>query len=270
MIATFDFSTLYTTLPHDDLIRCIVALYNRYINSDIEILYKNRKLIISKMLFVDILKFSIKNCFIHFNNRFYRQKVGIPMGSNFSPNLANLYLHFYESQFINRMHEDGKNRYKYTYRYIDDLLSINNRDVIYDVNSIYPRFLDITNINNDNFKKGSFLDIEIEVNDNRFFTKVYDKRREFNFDILGLPSFISNIPVNMAYGIICSQFCRFTNICMRKEDFLHNCQLVINKLKYNSFPAWLLKKFVKKFRFRKSRTLTKFNLEVYIDYILEF
>ena len=29
-VATFDFSTLFTTLPHNDLIRCIVALLNRY------------------------------------------------------------------------------------------------------------------------------------------------------------------------------------------------------------------------------------------------
>ena len=96
------------------------------------------------------------------------------MGSNFSPNLANLYLHFYESQFLNRNHDEGRNRYKYTYRFIDDLLSVNNRDV-HDVNTIYPRFLEITNTNNDNFTKGSFLDIDIGVNNNRFLSKVYDK-----------------------------------------------------------------------------------------------
>ena len=43
MITTFDFSTLYTSLPHDDLIRCIVALYNKYINSDIEVFHRNKK-----------------------------------------------------------------------------------------------------------------------------------------------------------------------------------------------------------------------------------
>ena len=90
MIATFDFSTLYTALPHDDLIRCIVALYNKYFHSDIEVFYKNRKLIISKILFVEVLKFSVKNNYVLFSDRLYRQKIGIPMGSNFSPNMANL------------------------------------------------------------------------------------------------------------------------------------------------------------------------------------
>ena len=32
------------------------------------------------------------------------QIVGILMGANFSPNLANLYLHFYESKFLCNNH----------------------------------------------------------------------------------------------------------------------------------------------------------------------
>ena len=114
-------------MPHNDSIRCIVALYNKYIQSDIEVVYRNTKLIISKVHFVHILKFCIRNNYVLFSNRLYRQKIGIPMGSNFSPNMANLYLHFYESQFLSKNHEEGRNRYKYTYRFIDDLISVNKR-----------------------------------------------------------------------------------------------------------------------------------------------
>ena len=66
MLATFDFSTLYTALPHDDLIRCIVALYNKYIHSNIEISYKNKKVNISKIQFVDLLKFCVKKLLCSF------------------------------------------------------------------------------------------------------------------------------------------------------------------------------------------------------------
>ena len=82
---------------------------------------------------------------------------------------------------------------------------------------------------------------------------------------MGLPAFSSNVPNNMAYGVICSQFCRFANICMRKEDFLYNCQLVVDKIGHNGFPAWLLKKFVIKFKHRKNRTIAKFNLELNLE-----
>ena len=43
-VVTFDFSTLFTTIPHDDLIRCIVALLNKYFASDIVIHFDNEKL----------------------------------------------------------------------------------------------------------------------------------------------------------------------------------------------------------------------------------
>ena len=270
MLATFDFSTLYTALPHSDLIRCIVALYNKYIDSEIEVIHRNKKITISKVKFVELLKFCIKNNYVLFDNRIYRQKIGIPMGSNFSPNIANLYLHFYEAQFLSRNHLDGRNRYKNTFRFIDDLLSVNNRDILFDIRAIYPAFLEIKNTNNEPYNNGSFLDIDIKVDQNRITTKVYDKRRDYNFDILGLPAFSSNIPNNMTYGIICSQFSRFASICMREHDFIFNCQLVINKIYNNGFPSWLLKKYTKKFKFNKNRTLAKFNFDRDLINLIDF
>ena len=270
MLATFDFSTLYTALPHEDLIRCIVALYNKYINSEIEVLYRNKKVIISKVQFVKLLKLCVKNNYITFDNRIYKQIIGIPMGSNFSPNMANLYLHFYEQQFLSRNTPDGRNRYKNTYRFIDDLLSMNNRDILFDIRSIYPRFLEIKNTNSDPYRTSSFLDIDIKVVNNNFHTTIYDKRRDFDFEILGLPAYFSNIPYNMTYGIICSQFIRFSNICMIQQDFMYNCQLVINKIHANGFPIWLLKKYINKFTYNKRRSIVKFNLDRnminYIDF----
>lgn len=100
MLSTFDFSTLYTTLPHYDLVRCIVALYNKYFNNFISIVHNNKSISFNKEQFVFLLKFCIYNNFIIFNNRIYKQIVGIPMGANYSPNLANLYLHFYENKFL--------------------------------------------------------------------------------------------------------------------------------------------------------------------------
>ena len=90
---------------------------------------------------------------------------------------------------------------------------------------------------------------------------MYDKRRDYNFDILGLPAFLSNIPNSMAYGIICSQFSRFANICMTDQDFLFNCQIVINKIRHNGFPSVLLKKYVNKFCYNKNRTIAKYNFD---------
>ena len=141
-----------------------------------------------------------------YDDKIFKQIIGIPMGSNYSPNAANLYLHFYESKFLNINPIGGQIRYKHSFRFIDDLLCLNNRDSIYDINSIYPRELIISNTNSEPHKKCSFLDISIEIVNGVFVHKIYDKRRDFNFDILGLPSFNSNIPVKMIYGVLCSNF----------------------------------------------------------------
>lgn len=270
MLSTYDFSTLYTTLPHYDLIRCIVALYNKCFDSNIDIYYKYKKITISKINFVDILKFCINNNFILLNDNIFRQKVGIPMGANYSPNMANLYLHFYEDKFLSMNHMGGRLGYNLTFRFIDDLISFNNRNILFDIRTIYPRELEISNTNVVPHNAGSFLDIDIKVNNNRFVTKIYDKRRDFNFDILGLPAFLSNIPSNMVFGVICSQFCRFAFACMKGCDFVYNCQLFVDKLRHNGFPPWLLKKLVSKFENKKARSLSKFNFNRELKYYVNF
>ena len=258
MITTFDFSTLYTSLPHDDLIRCLVALYNKYFTGDVGVKFKNKSLLISKQDFVDILKFCIRNSYILFDNKIFRQIKGIPMGSNYSPNAANLYLHFYEDKFLKINPLAGRLRYKNSFRFIDDLLCINNRDSLYDINSIYPRSLQITNTNSDPHKKCAFLDISIEIVNGIINHKIYDKRRDFNFDILGLPSFKSNIPIKIIYGVMCSQFCRFAAVCKYRDDFIFNCKLVITKLLDNGCPLYLLRSYINKFKYSKKLNLLKY------------
>ena len=131
-------------------------------------------------------------------------------------------MHFHKAWFLTRNHEQGRNRYKLTSRFIDDLISINNRDILHDTVSIYPNYLEINNTNENPYRSGSFLDIDIKINNNKFLTTVYDKRRDFNFEILGLPAFMSNTPVNMTFGVICSQFSRFAKNCMESHNFISN------------------------------------------------
>ena len=182
------------------------------------------------------------------------------MGSNYSPNAANLYLHFYEDKFLKINPLAGRLRYKNSFRYIDDLLCLNNRDSIFDINSIYPRELQITSTNQDPHKSCSFLDISIEIVNGEFVPKIYDKRRDFNFNILGLPSFNSNTPVKLIYSVMCSQFCRFALVCKYREDFILNCRLVISKFKEYGCPTNVLVKYINKFRYTKSKTLAKYGL----------
>jgi hypothetical protein len=52
------------------------------------------------------------------------------MGTNCAPLLADLFLYSYESEFLQKLVKDKKiheaRAFNFTYRYIDDVLSINN------------------------------------------------------------------------------------------------------------------------------------------------
>ena len=47
----------------------------------------------------------------------------------------------------------------------------------------------------------SYLDICIILSQHRFVITIFDKRDNYNFDIVNFPFLDSNIPTNPAYGV---------------------------------------------------------------------
>ena len=79
---------------------------------------------------IKILEFLVDNILVVFAGKFFQQTVGIPMGTNCAPLLADIFLYSYEADFILFLLSTGTkhsaSRFNLTYRYIDDELSINN------------------------------------------------------------------------------------------------------------------------------------------------
>ena len=50
-----------------------------------------------------MIEFSIDNIFVQFGGRLFRQVIGIPMGTNCAPLLADLFLYSYENEFLDNM-----------------------------------------------------------------------------------------------------------------------------------------------------------------------
>ena len=78
----------------------------------------------------DVLTFSLDNIFIQFGTKLYRQVVGIPMGTNCAPLVADLFLFCYERDFMMSLSDDKQadviNAFNTTSRYLDNILNINN------------------------------------------------------------------------------------------------------------------------------------------------
>ena len=72
----------------------------------------------------------IDNIFVIFDRRVFQQTVGIPVGINSAPLLAVLFLYSYEADFIQELLKKNEKNltqsFNFTFRYIDDVLSLNN------------------------------------------------------------------------------------------------------------------------------------------------
>jgi hypothetical protein len=101
----------------------------------------------------------------------------------------------------------------FTFRYIDDVLSLNNSRFGDFVDPIYLIELEIKDTT-DTDRSVSYLDLHIEIdNEGRLRTKLYDKRVNFNFPIVNFPFICSNIPASPAYGVYISQLIRYSRAC---------------------------------------------------------
>ena len=95
---------------------------------------------------IKAIDFLLDNIYVRFGDKVYRQIVGIPMGTNCAPFIADLFLYCYESQFMAKIQKDPSKQhlldvFNNTYRYLYDILAINNSDFLVFTNEIYPKEL---------------------------------------------------------------------------------------------------------------------------------
>ena len=107
-MSTYDFSTLYTTLPHHLIKDKLINLINRtFIRENTQYLACNEKCAFftsdvynnhnlwSCQKVSDALVYLLDNIFIRFGTKLYRQTIGIPLGTNCVPLVADLFLFFF-------------------------------------------------------------------------------------------------------------------------------------------------------------------------------
>ena len=126
-----------------------------------------------------MLEFLVDNIFLVFAGKVFQQIVGIPIGTNCAPLLADIFLYSYEAEFIQSLLSAGKKRlasqFNFTYRYIDDVLSINNPYVENYLGQMYPPELEIKDTTESN-TSASYLDLLLSIGrDGQLRTSLYDK-----------------------------------------------------------------------------------------------
>ena len=137
------------------------------------------------------------------------------MGTNCAPLVANLFLFCYERDFMLSLSDDNQSgvieAFNSTSRYLDDLLNIDNNFFDSMVNRIYPSELQL-NKTNVSDAEASFLDLHLSISDGFVKTKIYDKRDDFDFDIVNFPFLDGDVPRSASYGVYISQLIRFARL----------------------------------------------------------
>ena len=147
-----------------------------------------------------------------------------------------------------------------TFRYIDDVLSINNNDFHSYVDSIYPGELEIKDITEFSMSASYldiFLNIDIDIN-GKLTTQLYDKRDDFSFSTVNFPYLCSNIPSSPAYGVYVSQLIT----CSAYDQFLNRGKLLTDKLLLQGFQQSRLKVAFRKFYGRYNNLVYEYDLSL--------
>ena len=282
-IKTFDFATLYTNIPHSKLKERLKNLvmqcffyksgkrrYTYLVNSFKSTYFVKEHTDSDKKYtetdIIGMLEFLIDNIFVEFGGQIFQQTIGIPMGTNCAPLLADLFLYSYEAEFIQMLQRQGQKKlassFNFTYRYIDDVLSLNNSNFSDYLHCIYPKELEIKETTETN-KSATYLDLHLEIGPNgTLHSKLYDKRDDFDFPIVNFPFLCGNIPASPAYGVFVSQLVRYARACSSYQDFKTRAKQLADKLLRQGYLKIRLQSSFKKFYGRHHILVDQYGLSV--------
>ena len=264
-VSSFDLSTLYTSLPHDLIKAKVLSLVKWCFDRESKTylctsakagFFSNNKYgsyaCWTCTELCEAFTFLMENIYVQFDGMVYQQIVGIPMGTNCAPLVADLFLYCYERDFMSNLQKSKRfdliDKFNDTSRYLDDIFTIDNPTFAEHIPDIYLRELQLNKANTCD-KETSFLDLNIKVIGNDIHTSVYDKRDDFGFPIVNFPWLSGDVPRLPSYGIYISQLDRFARCCTSVFDFHSKNLQITSKLLTQGYRYHkLLKTFGKFFR----------------------
>ena len=281
-ISTWDFSTLYTTIPHVLLKEKMSSLVDfafgkekkTYIAANKDRAFWTNKLVkrykcVTAQVLKDYINYLIDNIYVTLGNTIHKQIIGIPMGISCAPLLANLFLMTFEYEYMEKLEKKNihsARNLNNTFRYIDDLINLNNDDFKSHLDEIYPKELEVKKENSVD-DSSSYLDLYITILNNGFHTSLYDKRDSFNFNIVNYPYVnSSNIPTSPAYGVYSSRLLAIARACDSIQDFKIRHESLCFKLFQQGFTYRKLCQQMKKTLKKHDNLFAKYEEKVEVPF----
>ena len=278
-ISTYDFSTLYTKLQHDDLIKNLNEIVDFAFKGGNEKKDGNRKYLTlsgcsafwskkkkGKNSFTKgdiklLVSYLIRETYFQIGNLLFRQCIGIPMGIDPAPHWANLHLYSYEYKFIKNLMKTNPQKamkFRYAVRFIDDNCNLNDGGEFgRSYHLIYPADLELKCEHQG--LHATFLDLEINIKNNIYVYKLFDKRENFPFFIVRMPDLGGNIPSHVFYGSVMSEFLRIARSTLLYSDFLPSAISLFKRMTNQGGSACFILKQICKAVNRHPQPFVKFS-----------
>lgn len=235
ILVTIDVKDMYTNIS----IRRVIELIKS--NRMKEYQYKGQ--------LIKNIEVCMEQNYFRFNNKYYIQTRGLPMGSSLSPIMAEIYMNNFEEQVIQK--SEYKNKIKKWIRYVDDVLIIWEGDMaeikefIEELNKIEEgiQFKEEIGI-----EEISYLDLKINIKENRKLE--YDIFRKKTHTDLIIPN-ESYHPINYKMSAI-NAMCERAISCLENGETLKKeIKMIKQIIRNNNYKESIVDKIIKRIKNKK-------------------
>lgn len=235
LLVSFDVVSLFTNVPVD---KTLNILKDKLLNDQ----DLNTRTNLSVNTIMELLTICIKTTYFQLNDKFFQQNFGMAMGSPLSPIISNIFMEYFEENFV----------YKHKYnpliwwRYVDDVFTIwpfskDNLDEFLNFINKQEETIKFT-VELENNNEIAFLDTLIKKSTNGYKTMVYRKPTHTNKYL----NFYSNHDLNVKKGVIKSLYDRAKIICSNNNDFDKEILFIKSVLTENNYPINFVNKNLNK------------------------
>lgn len=231
--ASFDIINMYSNIPITIKIIRDHLIENRFGQNKIDIITKQN--------------------YFQYDNEFYTQVDGLPMGSPLSGIMANIFLNHFEKTFIHNARNKLRNNIIYWYRYVDDIILLFDgtdrqlSNLHNYLNSIHQniQFTLEKEMNN----SINFLDLTITNKNQQHFFKIFRKPTQTNHTIHAS----SNHPFQHKISAYNHMLERLNKIPMTQADYIDELHTIIDIAHANGYHENLIHKINKKIKYKQTR-----------------
>ena len=106
------------------------------------------------------------------------------------------------------------------------------------------------------------MNLNLSITNGIFSSKIFEKRDDFNFEIVNFPFLDGDVPRSPSCGVYISQLIRFARVCSYVDEFNKRNLFFTAKLLKQCYRYHKIRKAFSKFYHRHSELIVKYNIRL--------